>query len=217
MENIENIKLGTVRTQMSSRKYNLLIGCFLLYGFLANLILIATLGERILSWNLLAVIIMYFISCVTGVILFTRSDQPLISFIGYSLIVIPVGILLTLCLKGVDPSLVFRAVGMTACVTVLMIILASVYPNVFLSMGKALFAALLGAIVVEMVMIFVFHAHPGFLDWAVALIFCGYIGYDWAVANRKERTLDAAIDGAAALYLDIINLFIRILSILNRK
>ena len=37
----------------------------------------------------------------------------------------------------------------------------------------------------------------------MALIFSGYIGYDWARANAILKTLDNAIDSAAALYLDI--------------
>ena len=55
------------------------------------------------------------------------------------------------------------------------------------------------------------------MDWIVALLFCGYIGYDWARANAIPNTLDNAIDSAAALYLDIINLFIRLLHIMSRR
>jgi FtsH-binding integral membrane protein len=57
----------------------------------------------------------------------------------------------------------------------------------------------------------------GWLDWAVVLIFCGYIGYDWGKAQRQEKTIDNAVDSAAAIYMDIINLFLRILRILGRK
>ncbi|HCA63484.1 MAG TPA: hypothetical protein DEP73_05025, partial [Pseudomonas sp.] len=51
----------------------------------------------------------------------------------------------------------------------------------------------------------------------VVLIFCGYVGVDWGRANQIPKTLDNAIDSAAALYMDIINLFLRILRILGRK
>ena len=51
-------------------------------------------------------------------------------------------------------------------------------------------------------------------DWIAALIFCGYIGFDWAKLNDDgDYSLDAAVDGAGALYLDIINLFLRLLDI----
>ena len=63
---------------------------------------------------------------------------------------------------------------------------------------------------VEFIMI-LFGNVPKWWDWVVALLFCGYIGYDWAEAQNNAKTLDNAIDSAVALYLDIINLFLRLL------
>ena len=57
----------------------------------------------------------------------------------------------------------------------------------------------------------------GLIDYIVVLIFCGYIGYDWAKANALPKTYDNAIDSAANLYVDIVNLFLRILRILARS
>ena len=34
---------------------------------------------------------------------------------------------------------------------------------------------------------------------------------DWAKAQEKPKTLDNAVDSAVDLYLDIINLFVRLL------
>ena len=60
-------------------------------------------------------------------------------------------------------------------------------------------------------MMFVGIVTPQWWDWLVALLFCGYIGYDWAKAQEKRKTLDNAVDSAVDLYLDIINLFVRLL------
>lgn len=68
-------------------------------------------------------------------------------------------------------------------------------------------------LVIELIDAFVFGIHHNTTDWLVALIFCGYIGYDWGRANQIPKTLDNAIDSAAALYMDIINLFLRILNL----
>ena len=54
------------------------------------------------------------------------------------------------------------------------------------------------------------------IDYLVILIFCGYIGFDWARANQGEKTVDKAVDAAAYLYVDIANLFLRIMRILAR-
>jgi len=72
-------------------------------------------------------------------------------------------------------------------------------------------------ILVELFQLFVLGIHSNWLDWVVVLIFCGYIGYDWGRANSIPKTLDNAVDSAAALYMDIINLFLRILRIMGRK
>ena len=52
-------------------------------------------------------------------------------------------------------------------------------------------------------------------EWAGTIIFSLYIGYDWARANTCARTVDNAIDLSASLYLDIINLFLRIVAIMS--
>ena len=58
---------------------------------------------------------------------------------------------------------------------------------------------------------------PTIWDALVALLFCLYIGYDWAKAQDVPRTADNAVDAVLELYLDIINLFIRILEILGKS
>lgn len=159
----------------------------------------------------------YFASCMLGVSLFARSSNPLVSFAGYNLVVVPFGLIVNLVVDRYDPKLVQEAIRITALVTVGMMILGTLFPAFFKRISSALTVALLVVIVVELVEIFVFRARHGILDWIVVLIFCGYIGYDWGRANQIPKTLDNAIDSAAALYMDIINLFLRILRILGRK
>ena len=98
-----------------------------------------------------------------------------------------------------------------------MMILGTAYPRFFQKISGALTGALLAVIIVEMFQIFVLGMHSNWLDWVVAAIFCGYIGYDWGRANQIPKTLDNAVDSAAALYMDIINLFLRVLRILGRR
>lgn len=71
--------------------------------------------------------------------------------------------------------------------------------------------------IAELFCIFVLKADFAIFDYAVVLLFSAYIGYDWAKANRYQRTVNNAIDSATDLYMDIINIFIRILAILNRN
>ena len=159
----------------------------------------------------------YFASCFFGVYLFNSSTNPVVSFAGYNFVVIPFGLIVNLIVSRYDASLVSEAIRITGLVTIAMMCLGSMFPAFFQKISGALTIALLAVIVVELIEVFLFGIHHGILDWIVVLIFCGYIGYDWGRANRIPKTVDNAVDSAAALYMDIINLFIRILRILGRK
>jgi len=132
-------------------------------------------------------------------------------------VAVPVGIILVPFVHSFDPSLVSRAVLATGCVTGIMMMASMAWPGVFLKMGRALFFSLITVIVVEMGMWFMGVGGSSIIDWIVVLIFSGYIGYDWARANAIPKTLDNAVDCAAALYLDIINLFVRLLRLFGRR
>ena len=149
--------------------------------------------------------------------LITRSQIPIISFVGYNFVVVPFGLIINRVVRNYDSYLVLEAVRVTGLVTLVMMILGSLVPIFFKKIGAALAIALLGVIAIELIEIYVFQVHHGFIDWIIAVIFCGYIGYDWARANSLPKTVDNAVDSAAALYIDIINLFLRILKIRGRN
>ena len=203
---------------VSAATYNLVIGMVLCWGFIMNWVIVRNVDPawvaRINPWIFF---ISYFVSCIIGAILFNSSSEPAISFIGYNLVVIPFGFVLNVIIGQYEPDLVAQAIQITAAVTLIMMILGILFPAFFKSIAGALFIALLSVIVIEGVQIFFFHIHSDWLDWAVVLIFCGYIGFDWGRANQIPKTIDNAVDSAAAIYMDIINLFVRILRILGRR
>ncbi len=211
-------KADSFGQELSASMYNLVIGLTLLWGFAVNAYLVGTVpAESLASVSPWLFFGGYFVCCIAGVLMFTMSSNPLVSFIGYNLVVVPFGLVLTMVVSQYEPSLVRDAINATAIVTLLMMTLSTVFPRFFAGLGSILFISLLCAVIAEVVLIFVFKTHVGVLDWVVALIFCGYIGYDWHRANTIPRTLDNAIDSAAALYMDIINLFLRILRIMSSR
>lgn len=204
--------------EISAKSYNMVIGLTLFWGFLINYIIVKTVDTTwIASINPLIFLLFYFASCFIGVKMYSSSDQPLISFIGYNFVVVPFGFVVNLVVSRYSPDIVLNAIVVTGGVTLIMMALGTMFPAFFQKISGALTIALLAVIVIELVQIFIFKTHTSFLDVIVALIFCGYIGYDWGRANQMPKTVDNAIDGAAAIYMDIINLFIRILRILGRS
>lgn len=207
---------SVTQNELSSSVYNLLIGAVLLWGFAINWYMVATIpAESLMAINPWVFFIGYFVCCFAGVAMFSASSNPMISFLGYNLVVIPFGLIVNIVVAQYSTEIVVQALQTTTIVTFCMMVLGSIFPQFFFKIAPALFWALIIAIVVQLFQIFVLKNVPSIMDWIVAVIFCGYIGYDWARANAMPKTLDNAIDGAASLYMDIINLFLRVLSIMG--
>lgn len=211
-------RTATATSTVSSATYNLVIGLVLCWGFLINWLIVREVNTAWLTdinpWIFFAG---YFASCFFGIFLFNKSEEPAISFLGYNFVVVPFGLIVNLVVSRYQPALVLQAIQVTAGVTAIMMLLGTLFPRFFQSIAFALSAALLGVLVVELFQIFVLGIHSTWIDWVVVVIFCGYIGYDWGRANQIPRTVDNAIDSAAAIYMDIINLFLRIVRILGRR
>jgi FtsH-binding integral membrane protein len=204
--------------EVSAGIYNLLIGLVLAWGFYANWWMIQNIPiETIRAVNPFLFFGFYFISTFGGIFLFTTSSSPLLSFIGYNLVVVPFGMVINLIVSQYSPTLVMDAIEVTGMVTLMMMAAGTFFPGFFRQIYGALGIALISVIIVEVIQIFIFHKQYAIMDWIVAAIFCGYIGYDWGRANMIPKTVDNAIDSAAALYMDIINLFLRILRIMGRR
>jgi FtsH-binding integral membrane protein len=146
-----------------------------------------------------------------------KSDNPWVSFLGYNLVVVPIGIVLSVCLQGQSVVSITYALATTAGVVAIMLIASTMFPNIFLSLGRILGLTLFAIIIVELLLAIFGVATPTFLDVIVAGLFCLYIGYDWAKAQSEDPTPDAAVDACVGLYLDIVNLFLRILSLYSRR
>lgn len=197
--------------ELSNKKYNIVIGLILLWGFAVNAIMCTFFQDVFSTWNPTAVLIGYFAAAIIGICMSKFSDDPTVSFVGYNLVVLPIGVVLSISLKDYYVSSIVQAFILTTLITLLMIIISSIRPEIFESMRATLFICLSGVVVIELIMLFVGVVTPQWWDWLVALLFCGYIGYDWSKAQEKRKTLDNAVDSAVDLYLDIINLFVRLL------
>lgn len=212
--------LRSGEVEISERSFNLIIGAVLLWGFLLNYLMVALFGAQITrtvaGTNPFVFLIGYFVLVLIGSALLSK-ENPVMSFLGYNLIALPIGVVVCACVTGVPVGIVKSAVLVTAIVTLSFMILATVFPGFFLSMGRALGISLLVALAAEVLTMLIFRTGGSMFEWIFVVIFSLYIGYDWARANTCARTVDNAIDLAANLYLDIINLFLRILEIMSRR
>ncbi|MEW5514743.1 Bax inhibitor-1 family protein [Pseudomonas asiatica] len=217
LENETFNRLGT-NHQISANTYNFILGAVLVWGFSVNWYLVIIVpAEIVRAVPMMLFLVGYMIMAMAGVAIIFKSEKPLYSFLGYNLIVIPIGLLLVVVLPNYSHQTIVKAVQTTALLTVAMMLLGTAFPRFFKRIEASLFIALIVAIFIELVQVWLFGVNLAVMDWITAVIFCGYIGVDWGRANQIERTVDNAIDSAASLYLDIINLFLRGLRIMSKK
>ena len=203
---------------MTRSVFYFVMGCVLAWGFTATYIV----SEMTTDWKpgTIEFLLIGLGLPLVGIFM-SVSESALISFVGYNLVVIPFGAILGPVLAAYElakPGIVSEAAMLTGIVTVVMAISGLFFPNFYRSLGGALFGALLALLVVSVASMFV----PALREFTVihymaAGLFALYIGYDMWRASDVPATLDNAVDVCISLYLDIINLFLRILRILGKK
>lgn len=201
---------------VSGRLYNLIIGGVIVYGVLINAIIVKLMAPAFISMNPIALLIGYLVLCIAGCTIAYKSDDPLVSFGGYNLVVLPVGAVLSVCLQGYDTGVVYQAFLMTTIVIGVMLVAASAFPGTFAGMGRMLFIAVIGLIIAQLLCM-LFGIYPTVISWVATAIFSLYIGYDWVKAQMYIKTVDNAVDSALDIYLDIINLFLQLLRIFGNR
>lgn len=223
MQNLQNIKdrkndrlLSGLSDTLSPRQYNLAIGACIVYGFIINAIIVATCSDFLMGMNPWVFLIGYFVLAICGIVLTTSSNNPVISFAGYNLVVVPLGALLAVVLPGHSAGQILHAIVITGVIFVVMTCLATIFPQTFARLGRGLFISLIVLVVTQILALVIFGFAGTIFSWAGAIIFTLYIGYDWHVAQSYPKTLDNAIDSACDLYIDLVNLLIDVLDIIDR-
>lgn len=201
---------------VTRERFNLILGGTLLWGFLLNILFCVLFRNAVAEWDYGMILIVYAVLAFAGILINTRSSRPIWSFVGYNLVVLPLGLVLSALVAETGAQAVRETFQTTAAVTTGMLLLSNWKPETFAKMGPCLLGALLLTLVTELAL-FLFHRSFELTNILAALIFCLYIGYDWARAQQRPSTADNAIDSACALYLDIINLALRILSSKSRR
>lgn len=201
---------------LSAGLYNLVIGGCILYGFLVNALVVAFLSPLIWEMNYLVFLIVYFVLAISGSVIAVRSQSPAISFLGYNMVVLPIGGVLSLVLPFEAMSSILAAIVVTGLVVAIMMILSTTFPMLFARLGWTLLISLGVSLLAETVAFFLGYGGNIF-NWIFVVLFSLYIGYDWSRAQLYPKTLDNAVDSAMDLYLDIINLFLRLLRIFSRS
>jgi len=202
---------------LSDGAYNITIGLTLLWGFLINAGMIFFLSPYILKIHPGIMIASYLVLSLGCITLVVKSRKPALSFLGFTGLAVGMGLVITFIVSMYSGTTVYSAFLATGIIVVSMMIISTIKPAFFMSIGRSLVYALLGSIAIELIGGLIFRMPLTWMDYVVVVIFAGFIGYDWARAQMYPKTLDNAIDSAADIYVDIVNIFIRLLEIFGKK
>ena len=204
---------------IGDRAYNAVLVGVLLWGLLVNVLLCVYAVDLIRQLNPLVFLIGYFVCAFVGIQVAGRSRRPLVSFLGYNLVVLPFGLVVACMVEaygGIGSAVVRDAFVYTMLIAGGMGALTVIAPSLFTRLGGALLGCLAGLLLCEVVLL-LFRVRQNVTDWAAAGIFSLYIGYDIYRSQQFAKTVDNAVDSALDIYLDLANLFIRLLEILGRR
>ena len=217
MENNKEVKLLRLqRTEgklLTESQYNIVIGLTLLWGILINVGMAVFLTPYIIQIDFRIILVLYLVLSFGCTFLVYRSSSPALSFLGFTGLAIGMGLLLTSYLTLFTEATIYSAFLATGIIVVSMMLISLFFPAFFLSLGRVLIFALLGSIAVELIGGLLLHYPMFWMNYVIVVIFAGYVGFDWAKAQVYPKTMDNAIDSAADIYIDIVNIFIRLLSI----
>ena len=205
---------------MSRNLFNLLVCGWTGAGIAASAVAASTSLTWKLGWGAFILIL---IVSVLGTIIAMASDNPIVSLLGYAMVSIPFGLMLGPVIALYTAASVVKIFAITVGMVAGLGILGAIYPKSLEGWAPFLFGGLLlllgGLIIVPIAAYFGADVRGAMtvLDWVGVVLFGGYVIFDFNRAQRVERTLDNSIDCALAIYLDFVNIFIRLLSLLGKK
>lgn len=222
--------LGT----MSRQYFNLLYGGFTLIGLLVTAIgsyftqswvQYSTEVEKMVYTgpNLITVSIGVLIVGIIGIVIAMKSENPAVSFIGFMLVAAPFGLIVGPFVALYTPASVFKVVVITISLVGVLTIIGATIKDSLENWGSYLFAGLVVLLIGSIGLPFLrwlgvpVEGAMTLFDWIGVLLFSAYVVYDVNRAQRVPATADNAVDCALSLYLDIINLFLRLLRLMGQK
>ena len=193
---------------ISTRAYNAVMIGVVVWGLLVNVLLCTYVGDVYRYINPVAFLILYFVLAFGGIFIASKSDNAGISFLGYNMVVVPLGLAIA--------AMVAEYFLYTLVVTLAMLGIEMMFPAFFEKLGMALLGCLIALLLCEVVLL-LFRVRQNVTDWIASGLFSVYIAYDIHRSQQFPKTLDNAVDCALDIYLDMANLFLRLLRILGSK
>ena len=223
MNDIQGYQNGPIETgasrakEMSPRAYNLAMSALIFLGFCAmgaGAYFTSTMAfaRMMMSGAALPLVFGSFILTIVGMVMMSAAASKQ----SVGLFASTFGLTASFGLANYDLPTINTAFIATAAITFVFGALGVTFPKFFQRVYGIGFGILLATILVEIVLMFM-GVSQSITDLIVIVVFAGFIGYDTYVATTVPPTLPNAVLMASNLFVDIINVFLRILNILGRR
>lgn len=201
-------------SEMTRSTYSVLVCVFILIGMAMSAITaLFTQGMYFPWWSLLIVLAI----TIGGSYLSIKAQNPILSFLGYVLIAVPFGAILGPVTAQYTSASIFSVFLVTMVLTIGLGImgattkadLSSWFPYLF----GGLIVLLCGYFIVPITGLLglPIKGALSWLDWIGVVLFGFLIVFDWNRAMRIPYTKKNALASAVSIYLDILNIFTRLL------
>lgn len=209
-------RFGRRQGRITRQTYNMTLCGMLLYGVSINLMLCIHYENIYLISKIgpAQFFIGYLICVLAGCIISSIEEkEPWFGFIGYSLVILPSGLVVSSVLHdygGFDSSIVIQTALVMLCTVISMTAFALTRPKLFKNLAGILLSILIGLVIAELI---VSLTDMGVISssWITAIIFNTYIALNLWHSQVYPSTLDNAMDCTLDIYLDIVNLLLEIL------
>lgn len=214
---------GPAPRLISRRLYNLVLTGLVLLSF-AIMAACSQMTSTLEFWmfvqrNPLLFTLLTLVGSFGGIIVMNiaRARENLsLGMIGYTVFTLTFGFTTSMVLSMYSLDTITAAFTATAGIMVVFGAAGIAFPRFFERLMPICALGLLAVIVVEFALM-LFGVQQSLTDIAVIVLFCGFIGYDVHRASTATPTLSNAVWYAIELYLDIINVFLRLLQLFGRR
>lgn len=205
---------------IDARTFNLIFALTTIYGMITYGVLAAFCQHvQFGIWGALGVMVVAFAGCFVA-----ASEVPVMNLLGLTMIAGGLGAISGPFIAQYKVASVVEIAAMTVLITAILGAVGTLYPKSLENWGMLLFTFLIALIVAQIVfpLLYAMAGLPlqglrTMLDWAGVILFSGYIVYDFNRAQFIPKTVDNAMDSGIAVFLDIANLFIRLLELFGQK
>ena len=208
--------------RISVRAYNLIMAGLILIGF--TVMGAGSMWARTLSFQLMLAnnfLLLGFgplIASIVGIIMMSVAagrQSTGLSLTGFAVFVAGFGITAGVGLASYGLPTINTAFFATAGITAVAGIAGLMFPVFFRRIGGILLSVLIGVVLVEIVLMFM-GVSQTVTDWIVVAVFSGFIAYDFNRAASLEPTVPNAVLSASNLFVDIVNILLRLARIFSR-